>query len=80
MTDDVWNRDEPQSPCKKICVIHPEARLCIGCLRTIDEIRDWPHLGNDARIEIMKTLKEREPRIKTGRRGGRAARMRQSGQ
>ena len=36
--DEVWSRPEPQSPCRKVCVIHPESGLCIGCLRTIDEI------------------------------------------
>lgn len=80
MTDETWSRDEPDSPCIKVCVVHPQARLCIGCYRTIDEIRDWPQLGRDARIAIMKTLKAREPQVKSGRRGGRAARMRQSGQ
>ena len=38
MTDEIWARDEVQSPCIKICVVHPEERLCVGCYRTIDEI------------------------------------------
>ena len=38
MTDGVWKRDEIESPCVKICVLHPEARICLGCLRTADEI------------------------------------------
>ena len=31
----IWRRDEIQSPCINICVIHPETRLCTGCLRSI---------------------------------------------
>lgn len=78
MTDSPWKRDEPQSPCKKICVMHPDARLCIGCYRTIDEIRDWSQLGKDARIALMKTLPERARLLKTGRRGGRRGKLRQT--
>ena len=37
-TDEIWRRDEVDSPCIKICTIHPVERLCIGCHRTIEEI------------------------------------------
>lgn len=74
MSDDVWKRDEVQSPCIKICVIHPEARLCTGCLRSIDEISQWSKLSAEARAEIMTELPSRAGRI-TKRRGGRAARL-----
>lgn len=37
MSDEVWRRAEIESPCVKICVIHPESRLCTGCLRTIED-------------------------------------------
>ena len=36
MNDDVWKRGEVESPCIKLCVVHPEERLCIGCFRTIE--------------------------------------------
>ena len=78
MSDAIWKRDEPQSPCIKICVIHPEARLCTGCLRTIDEITAWGRMSNDERRAIMATLPERKPLI-AKRRGGRAGRDRRSG-
>ena len=32
MSDEIWARQEVDSPCIKICVIHPEERLCVGCL------------------------------------------------
>ena len=44
-TDAIWKRAEIQSPCVKICVVHPEARLCIGCYRTIDEIAGWSRMA-----------------------------------
>ena len=74
MTDKIWKRDEPQSPCIKVCVIHPQERLCTGCLRTIDEIAAWGRLSPDERRAIMAELPSRKPRLQT-RRGGRAARL-----
>jgi predicted Fe-S protein YdhL (DUF1289 family) len=72
--DEVWSRDEVESPCVKICVVHPEARLCTGCLRTIDEITAWSRMSNDARRAVMAELPGRQPLLNV-RRGGRAARM-----
>jgi predicted Fe-S protein YdhL (DUF1289 family) len=72
--DEVWSRDEVESPCVKICVVHPEARLCTGCLRSIDEITAWGRMSNDARRAVMAELPGRQPLLKV-RRGGRAARM-----
>ncbi|MGR3485990.1 MAG: DUF1289 domain-containing protein [Paracoccaceae bacterium] len=74
MTDDIWRRDEIDSPCVKVCVIHPESRLCTGCLRSIDEIGAWGRMTPDARRAIMAELPSRAPRI-AQRRGGRAARI-----
>lgn len=74
MTDEIWKRDEIASPCVKLCAVHPEARLCVGCLRSIDEITMWSRLSPDARDAIMEELPARAPRIAT-RRGGRAARL-----
>lgn len=74
MTDDVWKRDEVESPCVKICVIHPETRLCTGCLRSIDEIGAWGRMSPEARRLIMSELPGRQGQI-SKRRGGRAARL-----
>jgi predicted Fe-S protein YdhL (DUF1289 family) len=74
MKDDIWSRNEIESPCVKICVVHPESRLCTGCLRTIDEIGAWSKLSPEARREIMAELPSRAGQL-TKRRGGRAARL-----
>lgn len=68
MTDDVWKRDEIESPCVKTCVIHPESRLCIGCLRSIDEIGSWSGMTVDVRRRIIDELPSREPLIRGKRR------------
>lgn len=74
MVDDVWKRDEVESPCIKICVVHPESRLCTGCLRSIDEIGRWSRMHPDERREVMDELPKRAGAF-SKRRGGRAARM-----
>lgn len=74
MRDEVWVRDEIQSPCVKICVIHPAARICTGCFRSLDEIAGWSRMSPEDRSAIMADLPGREAQIKT-RRGGRAARL-----
>jgi len=74
MSDDIWKRAEAESPCVKICVIHPEARLCTGCYRSLEEIGGWSTMSPDARRAVMETLPERASTL-TKRRGGRAARL-----
>lgn len=73
--DIVWRRDEIESPCVQVCVIHPDTRLCVGCARSIDEIGAWSRMTPDARREVMAQLPDRDAAPKT-RRGGRAARLR----
>ena len=51
MSDDLWRRDEIESPCTNICQIHPGARICIGCLRTGEEIAAWSRLSAERRRE-----------------------------
>ncbi len=72
--DEIWKRDEIESPCVKICVVHPEARLCVGCLRSIDEIARWSRMTPEARRAVMAELPGRAPQLQR-RRGGRMGRM-----
>ncbi|WP_323764373.1 DUF1289 domain-containing protein [Marinovum sp.] len=74
MKDEVWKRDEIESPCVQICVIHPEARICAGCLRSIEEISRWSQMATEERRAIMEELPHRRGHLKK-RRGGRAARL-----
>ncbi|NCO21354.1 MAG: DUF1289 domain-containing protein [Rhodobacterales bacterium] len=74
MSDVVWTRPEVESPCVKICVVHPVARLCTGCLRSLDEIAGWSRYTPEERRIIMADLPNRAGRL-TRRRGGHAARV-----
>ncbi|MFN4098950.1 MAG: DUF1289 domain-containing protein [Pararhodobacter sp.] len=72
--DPVWMRNEIDSPCVKICVIHPRAGICAGCLRTLDEIAQWSALSPEARRTVMADLPSRAGALKK-RRGGREGRL-----
>ncbi len=72
--DELWRRNEVESPCVKICVMHPEAKICVGCFRTLDEIAGWSAMTPAARREVMAGLADRAATLKR-RRGGRAARV-----
>ncbi|MGC1429299.1 MAG: DUF1289 domain-containing protein [Albidovulum sp.] len=73
MIDDVWKRNEVDSPCIQLCTVHPAERICVGCYRSIDEITNWSKMTPETRRAIMEELPSRAPRLRQ-RRGGRAAR------
>lgn len=57
------------TPCVKICEIDREARICIGCYRTVTEIGLWTRMSDEERAEIMAELPSRADRVR--RRGRR---------
>ncbi|NIY73052.1 DUF1289 domain-containing protein [Marivivens donghaensis] len=73
-TDHIWKRAEIESPCVKLCSIHPETKTCVGCKRTMEEIGNWSRYTPEKRREIMTELPQRNQELKQ-RRGGRAARL-----
>ena len=70
----VWRREEPESPCVQVCVIHPGAGICIGCHRTGEEIAAWGRLSPEARRAVMEDLPNRAPLLRAA--GARPARRR----
>jgi predicted Fe-S protein YdhL (DUF1289 family) len=77
MSDEVWKRDEIDSPCQKVCLIQTGAETCIGCFRTRREIALWSRMTPDERRDIMAELPARGEAMKPKRRG-REARLRGS--
>ena len=66
---EIWRREEPESPCVRVCVMHP-AGVCAGCLRTLDEIAGWSGMSPEARRAVLTALPSRAPMLRK-RRGGR---------
>jgi hypothetical protein len=73
VTEEPWSRDEPESPCVRLCVIHEESGLCLGCHRTGDEIARWSEMSAGERAAILAELPGRAIRL-ARRRGGHRAR------
>jgi uncharacterized protein len=74
MSDEVWRRAEIESPCVKLCVVHPATGLCLGCFRTVDEIAAWSAMTPEARRAVMAELPSRAEQARPVRRGGRGGR------
>ncbi len=72
--ENIWTRDEVESPCVQVCLVHPKERICTGCFRSIDEIARWSKMNAEERSAIMQQLPTRAPRLQK-RRGGRTARL-----
>jgi predicted Fe-S protein YdhL (DUF1289 family) len=49
----------PPSPCAGICRLDDATGYCIGCLRNIDEIRDWIVMMPAEREAVLRKLEER---------------------
>ena len=74
MSEDIWKRNELDSPCVNICIIHPRANICTGCFRSIDEISSWSNMSESERKGILKELPNRSSKLRV-RRGRRADRL-----
>jgi predicted Fe-S protein YdhL (DUF1289 family) len=72
--EQVWRRQEIESPCVRVCVIHPAADICVACFRTRKEIATWSRMAPEDRSRLMQELPGRIHQI-AKRRGGRAGRV-----
>ena len=58
------------SPCIEICKINSEG-YCIGCKRSLEEIKNWIRYSDLDKKKIIETLKTRRIHEKELARGGR---------
>ena len=47
------------SPCIGVCKLDIDSNMCVGCLRSADEIANWPQLDNEKAMQIMRQIKDR---------------------
>jgi len=47
------------SPCTSVCRMDPGRGLCEGCLRTIDEIIQWPQLTDEEKRAVWAEIESR---------------------
>jgi len=50
---------EVQSPCVKRCALDEE-KMCQGCKRTLEEIRNWLKMSNDEKQQVLIAIQERK--------------------
>ncbi len=48
-----------ETPCTRICVVHPTSGFCLGCGRSLDEIARWIDYSAAERARIMTQLPSR---------------------
>lgn len=51
---------EIASPCVGVCTMSEANGLCLGCYRTLDEIRLWWDMAPAQKLEVLEKL---EPRM-----------------
>ena len=49
----------PPSPCISVCQMEDATGWCLGCKRTIDEIREWMIMLPEERQRVLDALKDR---------------------
>ncbi len=52
-----------QSPCTDVCQFDPVKKWCVGCGRTVDEIRAWRKLTPFRKTALANELKLRLRRL-----------------
>lgn len=55
----VHRRSSVKSPCTAVCALIPGTRLCAGCYRTIEEIRDWLYYDDAQKTAVVSGLDAR---------------------
>lgn len=48
-----------KSPCIMVCTIDKKSKLCYGCARSIEEIRNWSSMSDEERDKIMGKIDDR---------------------
>lgn len=51
------------SPCVMVCTVDGASGLCLGCLRTLQEIATWSRMTDEGRAAVMADLPGRKTRI-----------------
>lgn len=63
---------EPASPCVSVCALDA-SDLCIGCLRSGNEIAKWGEMSASQKLSVLKKVAQREAasantlNVRTGR-------------
>jgi len=48
-----------ETPCTRNCHLKQDD-ICIGCWRTLDEIKEWIYLSDEERLIVLDNITERK--------------------
>lgn len=52
-----------KSPCIDVCTFDGKTGLCVGCLRTLDEIRAWKKMTDHRRHQVINDRSRRQAKL-----------------
>ena len=52
-----------KSPCIDVCSFDGKSGLCVGCFRTLDEIRGWKKMTDHRRHQILNEKTRRQAKV-----------------
>lgn len=52
-----------KSPCVELCKFDRKTGFCTGCLRTLDEAREWKKMSDHRRHQIVNERARREKKL-----------------
>jgi predicted Fe-S protein YdhL (DUF1289 family) len=52
-----------KSPCIELCQFDGKTGFCLGCLRTLDECRQWKKMQPFRRQEILRERPKRQAKL-----------------
>lgn len=53
----------PESPCDNVCIMDRGLGLCVGCLRTLDEIGAWNEMSPEDQWDVMDAIEQRRAKL-----------------
>lgn len=48
------------SPCISVCQLDDTTGFCLGCVRNVDEIREWPIMTAEEKTQVLANVAERK--------------------
>lgn len=52
------NKSAVKSPCIHVCTLD-EKKICIGCYRSVEEVRNWYRYSDEEKLKVIKNAEER---------------------
>ncbi|WP_347567186.1 DUF1289 domain-containing protein [Sphingobium sp. BYY-5] len=49
------------SPCRNLCALDRDRKMCTGCGRSIEEIVHWRSMSDAARADVMARVRDFQP-------------------